>query len=666
VISRFQKVLQSDSPIPALIDIICEPANQPINEKTKFYVVQEAKEATVEIILQSGYMPNNDQIKMLMYQLLRALKLFHSVGIIHRCIRTNDILIDADCDLQICDFRLAAVNGIESDPNFELLRFTDSYRVEHLHYWAPEVLINEELTPVADIWSAGCVFAELLTGFKTFGSSDVRGQLDLIFGLLGAPSAEDLSFVNGDASKLALTAVKNHESTFEERFKDVDPLARDLLKAMLVFNPNNRITAAKALEHPYFAEYHDPTDELVYKSDKPLVEELLVSEQPLEILRSSLIAEVQEIKNWLEKPTGAPITVNGHPWHISSRYKNLVFLAKGNNGTICSALDTETNERVAISKRDGLYYKDYCQRNLREIQILTRLQKAYDEDYAPFPRIVDFICYPPNLAGKLAELYVIQTCFDANLEEILEHQRLTPDQIWLMMYSLLVGLKLLHSAGVVHRCIRPRHLLLTSEMEISICDLRRSIVTWKKESVAEEYNWTGSSTEGSWRYLSPEAICYDEQSSACDIWSAGCIFGEMLLGYHLFPSTANAANIFQSIFAALGRPKDSDLAFIKSEAGLQVLKELKVDQSPTLDERLREKNANKQAMDLLKQMLVFNPHKRITAEEALKHPYFAKLHDPEEEVTYSSNKLVSELITDDLPTPQLKAKILEEVYKFSP
>ena len=666
VLSRFQKALGEDAPIPNIVDIILEP---PVHgtEVSIFYVVQEAKEASLEHILQSGQIPTSSQTTLIIYQLIRALKLFHSANIIHRCIRPNHLLLDAECELKISDFRLAAVNGIESDPNFELLRFTDSYRIEHLHYWAPEVLINEELTPIVDIWSAGCIFAELLTGKKLFGSSDVRGQLDLIFGLLGAPTLEDFDFVKGDASRTALKAVTPCSPSFEEFFKGIDVIALDLLKKMLVFNPNNRVNAQEALEHPYFSEFHDPTDEPVYEGDVPMNQELVVSNEPLEVLRIKLIQEVLNLKMWLDTIEDATPLVNGHPWFVGSRYKNLEFLTKGCNGTICTAIDIETGDRVVVSKRDGLYSNEYCKRNLREIQILRQLQKYYPEGYEPFPRILDIVCYPPILSGpKQAELYVVQTAMDINLEDILLSQRLAPDQIWYLMYTMLVALKLLHSAGVVHRCLRPRHILLTSEMDVAICDLRRSIFTFASEGPREEYNWTGTATEGSWRYLSPEAICYAEQGTACDIWSAGCIFGEMLTGQPLFPSDANAANIFQLIFATLGRPRDEDLGFVKSDLGLQVLKELKYDEGPSLDEIMKGRNVNPQAIGLLKEMLTFNPSKRISAEQALKLPYFAKLHDAEEEPVYPSGKsLLNELIVSDLSTDRLRAKIVEEANKLA-
>ena len=665
ILSRFQKVVGEDAPIPHIIDIVFEKDGG--GNIQKFYVVQGAKEASLEQILTSGQVPTPSQTKFIMYQLILALKLFHSANIIHRCIRPNHIFLNSECEIIIGDFRLAAVNGIENDPHFELLRRTDSYRVEHLHYWAPEVLINEELSPVIDIWSAGCIFAELLTGKKLFGSSDVCGQLDQIFGLLGHPTLEDFDFVKGDASRTALKAVNPVPFPFEERFNGIDPIALDFLKRMIVFNPKFRITAESALEHPYLAEYHDPSDEPVYRGEIPMSEDLVVSDESLEVLTLKLIEEAQNLKEMVDAPSEVPPMVLGHPWSVGSRYRDLEFLVKGSNGTICSANDVETGERVVISKRDGLYAKDYCQRNLREIQVLNRIQRHYKEGYEPFPRILDIICNPPHLTDpKKAELYVVQTAMDINLEDILKSQRLAPDQVWYLMYSMLVALKLLHSAGVVHRCLRPRHVLLSSEMDLALCDLRRSIVCPSSEGSCEEYNWAGTTTEGSWRYLSPEALCYDQQNTPCDIWSAGCIFAEMLLGQPLFPADANAANIFQLIFGILGRPEEKDLAFINSELGLQVLKQLSYNPGSTLDDMLKARNVDPQACDLIKQMLVFDPSKRITAEQALAHPYFSKLHDLEEEPVYpATNPLLKEIAPTTLPTSKLLGMLVNEAKQYA-
>lgn len=663
IIGRLQRALGDEAPIPNVVDVILEHDSS--GNLQKFYIVQEAKKASLEQILASNQIPTSAQTKFIMYQLIRALKLFHSANIIHRCIRPNHIFLDSECEIEIGDFRLAAVHGIENDPSFELLRRTDSYRVEHLHYWAPEVLINEEMTPVIDIWSAGCVFAELLTGRKLFGSSDVRGQLDLIFGLLGQPTLEDFDFVKGDASRTALKAMSPvHTTTFEEKFTNVDPVAIDLLKRMITFNPHFRISAESALEHLYFTEYHDPSDEPVYQGDVPMSEDLVVTDEPLESLRATLIQEAKELKRMIEVPSESPPMVQGRPWHVGSRYKDLEFLVKGSNGMLCSAKDCESGERVVISKRDGLYSKEYCIRNLREIQILSRLQRLYTEGFEPFPRIIDIICNPLNLTdSKNPELYIVQTAMDINLEDILQSQRLAPDQVWVLMYSMMVALKLLHSSGMVHRCLRPRHILLSSEMDLAICDLRRSIISSSNEGCGEEYNWAGTTTEGSWRYLSPEALCYDRQSTSCDIWSAGCVFAEMLLGHPLFPADANAANIFQLIFGTLGRPEENDLRFINSELGLQVLKQLQYSPGPSLDDMMKEHNINHQAIDLLKRMLVFNPLKRITAEQALEHPYFAKLHDPSEEPVYPKDKpaLMDQLVTrDDLPSSEILKLLVKE------
>lgn len=660
IVSRLQKI--DDFVVPTILDVVCFPSASEA-DMSEVYVVQEAMEVNLEQVLLSKP-PEFAQTQFLMYQLLRALKLFHSAGIIHRCIRPNHLLVNSECELRVCDFRLAAVNGIESDPNFELLRFTDSYRVSHLHYWSPEVLVNERLTPAADIWSSGCIFAELLSGQCLFDSADVQRQFSLFFSFMGPVSMEDLDFIASESSRAGILSMPLTSTDVKQRFKNVNHQAMDLLHKMLAFNPRNRISAAEALEHPFFSELHDPVDEPVYSEPVPFSDQLVTCEESVEFLRHKLLQEIRRIVSCF--PAGVPPTVKGHTWYVNPRYRDLNFITTGSNGAICYAFDTVTSRRVVISKRDGLYNPEYCRRNLREIQILSRLQRHCPEEDLLIPRILNILCYPPDATGKtLKELYVVQPAMEVNLEQILTTQTLTMQQIWYITYSLLTALNLLHSAEIVHRCVRPRHILLTSTMELILCDLRRSILCRRTDS-CEEYKWTYTSTEGSWCYLAPEALYYEELTPASDIWSVGCILGEMLIRRPLFPADANAANLLRLIIAGIGQPTEEDLSSIKSEIGVQKIRELHHHGAPSLDDMLRGKEVDPNTIDLLKKMLVFNPAKRISAAEALQHPFFKSLHDPADEPVYDSDTLLSkELLLTDMTHLQLKEKLLSEANQLA-
>ena len=656
IVSRLQKL--DDFVVPTILDVVCYPSSSEAN-MSEVYVVQDSMEVNLEQVLQSK-LPDFAQTKFLMYQLLRALKLFHSAGIIHRCIRPNHLLVNSECELRVCDFRLAAINGIESDPNFELMRFTDSYRVNHLHYWSPEVLVNESLTPAADIWSAGCIFAELLTGQCLFDSADVQRQFSLFLSFVGPVSVEDLDFIASESSRAGILSIPLTSTDVKQRFDNVDHQAMDLLCQMLAFNPRNRISATDALEHPFFSELHDPIDEPVYSEPVSFADQLLTCEENVDSLRLELSKEIQRII--ASFPAGVPPTLKGHTWYVNPRYQDLSFITTGSNGTLCYAFDTVASKRVAISKRDGLYSPEYCRRNLQEIQILSRLQRQCPEDYLLLPRILDILCYPPGATAKtLKELYVVQPAMDVNLEQILATQSLTTRQIWYITYSLLTALNFLHSANIVHRCVRPRHILLTSTMELVLCDLRRSILC-QRTDLCEEYKWTYTSTDGSWCYLAPEALYYEELTPACDVWSAGCILGEMLIRKPLFPADANAANLLRLIIAGIGLPTEEDLSSIKSEIGVQKIRELYHHGAPTLDDMLQGKEVDPNAADLLKKVLVFSPTKRISASEALQHPFFDSLHDPADEPVYGSGtSLIEELFSADMTLLQLKEKLLSEV-----
>ncbi|KNE61994.1 CMGC/MAPK/P38 protein kinase [Allomyces macrogynus ATCC 38327] len=196
-------------------------------------------------------------IQYFLYQILRGLKYIHSAGVIHRDLKPSNILVNENCDLKICDFGLARTN----DPQMTGYVSTRYYR-------APEIMLTwQKYDNAVDIWSVGCIFAEMLTGKPLFPGKDHVNQFSIITELLGSPPE---NVVNTICSENTLKFVKSlpprEKQPFSEAFPDQDPVALDLLEKMLVFDSKERVNAAEALAHPYLALYHDESDEPVAES----------------------------------------------------------------------------------------------------------------------------------------------------------------------------------------------------------------------------------------------------------------------------------------------------------------------------------------------------------------------------------------------------------------
>jgi len=176
----------------------------------------------------------------------------HSANVLHRDLKPSNLLLNANCDLKICDFGLARTNC-------ETGQFMTEYVVTRW-YRAPELLLScDEYGPSIDVWSVGCIFAELLGRQPIFPGKDYINQLKLIINVLGSQAKDDLHFVQ---SQKACTYIKSLPHTpyasLQRLYPRANPAAIDLLDKMLVFDPHKRITVTEALEHPYFSALHDP------------------------------------------------------------------------------------------------------------------------------------------------------------------------------------------------------------------------------------------------------------------------------------------------------------------------------------------------------------------------------------------------------------------------
>ena len=187
------------------------------------------------------------------------MKYVHSAGILHRDLKPRNLLVNSDCDLKICDFGLARADIPEL---YNAGAMTDY--ISTRWYRAPELLLGSEYyTTAVDMWSIGCILAELLIRKPFLPGSDTENQLELVVNCLGKPTKAYITKYSGGRLQEVFNAIPGTEETgnFEELFAGQDENAVDLLRKMLLYDPEERITIEDALKHPYMVDLHYPPDE---------------------------------------------------------------------------------------------------------------------------------------------------------------------------------------------------------------------------------------------------------------------------------------------------------------------------------------------------------------------------------------------------------------------
>ncbi|KMZ07947.1 cyclin-dependent kinase 11.1 isoform X6 [Drosophila simulans] len=185
-------------------------------------------------------------IRLYMYQLFRSLAYIHSLGICHRDIKPQNLLLDPETAvLKLCDFG-SAKQLLHGEPNV-------SYICSR-YYRAPELIFGAiNYTTKIDVWSAGCVLAELLLGQPIFPGDSGVDQLVEVIKVLGTPTREQIREMNPNYTEFKFPQIKSHP--WQKVFRIRTPTeAINLVSLLLEYTPSARITPLKACAHPFFDE----------------------------------------------------------------------------------------------------------------------------------------------------------------------------------------------------------------------------------------------------------------------------------------------------------------------------------------------------------------------------------------------------------------------------
>jgi len=220
---------------------------------TSVYLILELMDTDLARVLASAQKLTTEHHRFFLYQLLKGLKYCHSANVIHRDLKPSNLFLNSASVLKIGDFGLARIVGDPHDPDLQ------SETILTRWYRAPEVLLNmPNYGSGIDVWSCGCILAEIMIGKPLFPGQSNVNMLTLIVELLGSPSLEDLRQVTNPSARTFLDSLPRcPKKSFKKVFDGCDPHAIDLLEKMLTWNPETRISVDGALGHAFVAKFHD-------------------------------------------------------------------------------------------------------------------------------------------------------------------------------------------------------------------------------------------------------------------------------------------------------------------------------------------------------------------------------------------------------------------------
>lgn len=295
-------------------------------------------------------------------------------------------------------------------------------------------------------------------------------------------------------------------------------------------------------------------------------------------------------------------------------YEIIKVVGSGSFGYVFEAWDHTNNRKVALKRVEKVGTQ-----LSREYEILFELR---DCDHVV--KILDFY-YSKTDNSKLIQNIVFEYMTD-NLENRLQtymkQKRLfTEYQVKTYIYQILKGLEFFHAKNIAHRDLKPENVLISEDDKLKICDFGSSKIL--------DANGKNTPYIVSRYYRAPELIlCVTKYTTAIDIWSTGCMLSELITRQPPFEGKSEGDQLF-AIFKVLGSPTKEDYDDYGKIVPFdpKIFKEFKVYPKQDMRDKFYYIQDYDNLMDLYNRMLAYNPSKRITASEALNHPFFKDVRE---------------------------------------
>ncbi|CAD5220899.1 unnamed protein product [Bursaphelenchus xylophilus] len=247
------------------------------------YLVFEYMEADLHNVIKKMTILKDIHKQYIMCQLFRAVRYLHSGNVLHRDLKPSNVLLDADCRVKLADFGLArSLSQLEDYPEGQNMPELTEY-VATRWYRSPEILLAaKRYTKGVDMWSLGCILAEMLLGRALFPGSSTINQIERIMNSINKPSKADIDSIGSHYAQSVLEKMPQRpKKPLEILLHCPNPHAIDLVNRLLLFAPHKRLNVEQCLVHPYVLQFHNPAEEpaLHYDVTLPLPDHIQLTVQ---------------------------------------------------------------------------------------------------------------------------------------------------------------------------------------------------------------------------------------------------------------------------------------------------------------------------------------------------------------------------------------------------